>query len=239
MGTFSVLKVSLHFPNWMFFRYLQVQYACRQQFPNPLTLDQVERLLTAKVLTAPLSLLYFRLSLAFSSKLTQAFLIWQQDIPTLTEEDWEDCVSSYNTTMISARDRFVQLKFLHRAYYTPQRLVAIYADGPSSCPCCRVLKASFIHMVWSCSSLQRFWEQVLSDLIQVTGSTLELDPKGLLLNIYDDPALGRYTKLFLSYATYYAHTEKFCSDRRLRHCPRPRHGGLNLTLFTSVQSYLC
>lgn len=47
-------------------------------------------------------------------------------------------------------------------------------------------------------------QKVVHYLNRVISSTLELDPKHLLLNIFVDPDLERYTKLLLSYATYYA-----------------------------------
>lgn len=140
----------------MLFRYLQVKHAYQKQFPTHITLelDPVERLLTVKVLIAPLSSLYFHLTLTSSTKLTRVFLRWQQDIPSLSEENWETCVSSYIMNMTSARDHFIQLKFLHRAYYTPKRLAAMYPDTLSSCPRCGTSEASFIHMVWFFPSLQ-------------------------------------------------------------------------------------
>lgn len=148
--TFSELKAAHNLPNWMFFRFLQVRHAFQHQFPNGVTLgsDPVESLLSSKVLIGPLSALYLRLSVSLPAKLTKIFLKWKQDIPSLTEGAWEECISSYVSNMISARDRFVQLKFLHRAYYTPSRLAAIYPERSSSCPRCRDTESSFLHMTW-------------------------------------------------------------------------------------------
>lgn len=56
--------------------------------------------------------------------LTKTFNKWKEDIPDLTDEDWEDCLGSYDTSnIISASNRLVQFKFL----YAPQRLGAIYS----------------------------------------------------------------------------------------------------------------
>lgn len=126
LSTFPELKTEHNLPNWMFFRFLQVRHAFQHQIPNGVTfeLDPVERLLFTKVLIDPLSALYFHLSASLPTKLTKTFTKWKQDFPSLTGEDWETCVFSYVSNMISARDRFIQLKFLHQAYYTPCRLAA-------------------------------------------------------------------------------------------------------------------
>lgn len=59
------------------------------------------------------------------------------DVPALGEKEWEDCVSTFIPSMIAAIDRFVQLKFLHRAYYTPHRMASIYPHLDPSYPRCR------------------------------------------------------------------------------------------------------
>lgn len=109
--------------------------------------------------------------------------------------------------MISARDGFLQLKFLHREYYTPRMLAVIYPDRSPACPRCGDPEASFIHMTWSCPLLQGFWEKVLADVNQAAGNTIPLRPETRLLNVTIDPSVGKYTKLLIAYATYYARRE--------------------------------
>lgn len=102
----------------MFFHFLQVRHAFQHQSTGSVNLESipVERLLTTKVLTTPLSSIYFHISASIPTKLTKLYARWKRDLPSLEEEDWETCVTSYVSIMISARDRFLQLKFLHRAY---------------------------------------------------------------------------------------------------------------------------
>lgn len=147
----------------MFFRYFQLLHAFHKQFPPSLTLesDPVESLLIAKVIDKPLSSLYFCLSIAPTNKLDRTFAKWQVDIPDLTEEEWEDCLSSFVTNMISAWNRFLQIKFLHRAYFTPKRLMVMNPAVPVSCPRCSTQAASFLHMVWSCPLLDAYRLAVL------------------------------------------------------------------------------
>lgn len=116
-------------------------------------------------------------------------------------------MSPHVSNMISARDRFIQLKFLHQAYYTPCRLAAIYQERSPSCPRCGDPEASFLHMTWSCPLLQGFWDQVLEDINQAAGTSLPQTPEIMLLNVLADPTVRKYTKLFIAYPTFFARRE--------------------------------
>lgn len=207
--TFQELKGKYGLPNWMFFRFLQVRHAFQHQFPGGINLesDPVEKLLSTKILVAPLSTIYFHITAARPTKLGKLFLKWKEDLPSLEEEEWETCLSSYVSSLISARDRFLQLKFLHRAYYTPRKLAVIYPDRSPACPRCGDLDASFLHMTWSCPRLRGYWEQVLADVNQTVETTIPLCPRALLLNVLVDSGVGKYAKLFIAFATYYARRE--------------------------------
>lgn len=122
---------------------------------------------------------------------------------------WESCVSSFVTNMISARDRFMQVKFLHRAYYTPKRLTLMNPNTPVACPRCGQSSATFFHMIWSCPRLRDYWLEIADTLSRVTSLELVTDPKLMLLNVFDSRVRGKYTRLFLNYATFYARREIF------------------------------
>lgn len=66
------------------------------------------------------------MSVAYATNFIRTLDKWKGDIPDLTDDDWENCIVPHVSNMISARDGFIQLKFLHRAYNTLQRPAAIY-----------------------------------------------------------------------------------------------------------------
>lgn len=72
LSAFSELKMKYNLPNWMFFHFLQVRHAFQHQFPSGVALesDPVERLLTNKILTVPLSAIYFHISASIPTKLS-------------------------------------------------------------------------------------------------------------------------------------------------------------------------
>lgn len=147
LRSFSDLKSAYTLPRWMLFRYCQLRHAYGEQFPAQiLGSDPVEGLLTATIIDKPLSSLCFHLSIAPLKKLEKTLAKWKLDIPDLSKEDWETCVSSFVTNMILAKDRFMQVKFLHRAYYTPKRLTIMNPSTPVACPRCGQRSASFFHM---------------------------------------------------------------------------------------------
>lgn len=134
--SFTELKRKYQLPPWMFFRFVQLRHAARAQFPDGIDLatHSVESLLTATDIDRTLSSIYLRLTCKDTSKMLPLFAKWQLDIPELTEEDWSEGLQQCIPLMILERDRFVQLKFLHRAYYTPHKLSAIYPGVEDICP---------------------------------------------------------------------------------------------------------
>lgn len=106
--------------------------------------------------------------------------------------------------MISAKDRFIQVKFLHRVYYMPQRLSVIYPTLDALCPSCRGEVENLIHMVWSSLSFQSFWQAVVADIKVISGVSLTLDSLVLLLRMTYNIPTNMHVKLFMFYAAYYA-----------------------------------
>lgn len=88
--------------------------------------------------------------------------VWQSDLPSLDREDWDDCLEQGPRLVISSRDKLIQVKFLHRVYYMPQKLHCIFPDQDPICPKCRTQVGSFLHMFWECPIIRSFWSEVFS-----------------------------------------------------------------------------
>lgn len=136
---YDTLKTTFQFPSWMFFRFLQLRHAIQSQFPQIPTVAShiIESYLMSRHADRILSSLYLRISSRDTNQNTELFQRWQSDIPNLESEDWDEGVQQYIPLMISARDRYIQLKFLHKVYYTPQKLARIYPTQSDRCPKCR------------------------------------------------------------------------------------------------------
>lgn len=207
--SFRELRLGHALPQTFLFRYRQLHHALRAQFPSQVTLepDPIERVLISGMLDKPLSTLYMHLTVAHDVKTNRLMAKWQADIPSLGEEESEECLTTFIPSMIAARDRFVQLKFLHRAYYTPQRLANIYPGLSPSCNRCGVEVGSFFHTVWSCIKLCPYWTSVADILGNICGIKIPLNPLTMLLSHLDDIEGDRYIKLCLTYSLFYARRE--------------------------------
>ena len=135
---------------------------------------------------------------------SRAFSAWQRDLPALTSEDWSEGLQQYIPLMISAKERFIQLKFIHRVYYTPQRLAVIYHTSEDKCPRCGREVGNFIHMVWLCPKVQEFWRLVAAEIESIGGVAVGLNPLILLLGITDNLPTSTHKKLFIFYTAFYA-----------------------------------
>lgn len=181
----------------MYFMFLQLRNAVWAQFPDPVTVEphSVERLLIFRIIDRTLSSIYSRLVCTLGSGAKRAFSAWQRDLPALTEEDWSEGLQQFIPLMILARERFIQLKFLHRVYYTPQILAIMYHTSEDRCPKCNREVGN--HMVWLCPRVQEFWWAVAADMSSISGITVKLDPLVLLLGITDNLPTTAHKKLLV------------------------------------------
>lgn len=108
----------------MLFWYFQLGHANNAQFPRSpvVKADSIEELLAPRDLRKPLSSLYGALLCTDLPRMGKLWEHWKGDIPSLDKEGWEDCLEQGPKLVISSRDELIQVKFLHRVYYTPGRL---------------------------------------------------------------------------------------------------------------------
>lgn len=147
---FDALKRDHGVPNHVFLRYLQLCHVYQAQFPLPIMLEttRVEHKLGLAEDIKPLLALYSNFVGLDTSRVSRLFSKWQTDVPALADDDWEEGIQKCLPLMISGRDRFTQLKFIHRAYYTPEQLAKMYPTKSPICPKCNLEVGSFIHVTW-------------------------------------------------------------------------------------------
>lgn len=94
------------------------------QFGNQsvtITPSRIEPLLLADILEKPLSSIYRNLQPTIHYGLDRLLSCWHAEVPELDSEDWKDVWDYPMHSLVSARDRLIQLKILHRIYLMPQR----------------------------------------------------------------------------------------------------------------------
>lgn len=145
---FSQLSKRSCLLGWMLFHYFQLRHAAGAQFPRSPTLkaDLIEELLAPVDLDKPLSTLYGALLCTDIPRMGKLWEYWRGDIPSLDREDWEDSLEQDPKLVISSRD--ILIKFLHQAYFTPERLKRMFPERDPICSRCKLQPGSYIHMFW-------------------------------------------------------------------------------------------
>lgn len=135
LKTFAQLKRDLEIPDSWAFQFTRLNHVAHTQFgTEPISLENssLEKLLAtpehAKLISSYYSVLLGK-ELPKEKKIREK---WTNIIPELTEEQWGEVLTSYTPKVISARDKMIQLRYLHQMYYTPLRLCKMgRRDGPT------------------------------------------------------------------------------------------------------------
>ncbi|OCT65609.1 hypothetical protein XELAEV_18041847mg [Xenopus laevis] len=142
--SFQQIKDNFNVPNKLF-RYLQLRHAINQQFRSGSPIIEVtplEKLLRKEKLTKPLSAIYHQIGSCTQIPIGDLYNKWITNIPDLTTNQWETILAESIQPLIRSRDRLIQFKYLHRAYYTPHILHRINPTFPDVCNKCMHLSAN-------------------------------------------------------------------------------------------------
>lgn len=108
------------------------------------------------------------------------------------------------STVISARDKLIQLRYLHQMYYTPSRLYKMGRRADPICHKCLVAEGTFMHMVWDCSRVRPLWSQVTQFFFAETFDLPNIcSPLLGILGVIEDDVMRNNTRMFLRLLFYY------------------------------------
>ena len=86
------------------------------------------------------------------------------------------------------RHRLAQLKLVHRAYFTPDKMHKINGELSFLCWRCTKLKGTFFHIFWSCSLIHNFGSSVTETISLCLKTHIPDSPKLCLLGTaHSDP----------------------------------------------------
>lgn len=106
--------------------------------------------------------------------------------------------------LVSARDRLIQFKFLHRSYYTPARLTKIFGTVSAECWRCTFSPANASHIFWHCPHIIRYWEEVLSCVSDLLTTPIPLTIRVCLLGLVEEVVQTRALRTLLTIILFYA-----------------------------------
>lgn len=101
----------------------------------------------------------------------------------ITDEEWDEAWENVRTLSICNRVKAVQLKILHRAHISPSQRHKFNADLSPQCPKCKIEIGSLTHCLWSCWKIKKFWNMVGQDINRILFTSLQCDPRCMLLGI--------------------------------------------------------
>lgn len=124
-------------------------------FANP---SALEDMLMVVDLPKVLLVMYKELFKRSPVALTKCRECWEGEVPDIEEEEWDDMWDQPFKHLVSARDRLIHFKFLHRIDFTPARLAVIYPSVSSECWRYGFSPADAKHIFWECPQIKTFGE---------------------------------------------------------------------------------
>lgn len=204
--TFDQLKARHDLPNSFFFRYLQLRHAFKEQFTGQrieYLPSLLENILLEEDLVKPLSSVYKSLFKKTPLGITKCRERWEREIADIQGEDWDDMWDHPFKYLVSARDRLIHFKFLHRVYLTPARLSRIYPTVSSQCWRCSHTPADAEHIFWSCTHIQRFWSDITECLAEVLSTPVPLTPRVCLIGLVEEVVPSCAHRTLLNIGLFY------------------------------------
>lgn len=144
-----------------------------------------DRLLSEPLPTKAVSCTYRKLC----NNLPDSFLAlraqWQMDIGPLEDDDWQNALMSPKVTAINHRHHLIQLKILHRSYFSGVLLAKI--GGRTNALCLRGCgqESTFYHTLWDCPEIHPLWNKATQKFKDTLGKQLQLTPRLGILNVWD------------------------------------------------------
>lgn len=111
---------------------------------------------------------------------------WIADIPNLDNDDWSNVWDFPFKQLVSLYNRLIQIKIVHRAYFTPYW---VHKMDPSFSQCCWRWSHSpgnYIHIFWSCPAIVQFWVSVLQIIQSGSGVVVPSSPCACLLGLVEE-----------------------------------------------------
>ncbi len=152
-------------PQSHFFRYLQVRHFVREHLPGFLIKPKSHKFHDILLSDPNSKHLISRFATAFKVPADSGHIreTWTRELGVMiSEELWEESLSSIQYYSVNSRYQLIQFKVLHRLHYSKTKLSKIFGSVSPICDRCGVDEGSLSHLFWSCPVLNKF----LSDIFQ-------------------------------------------------------------------------
>lgn len=175
--SFTTLCERFNLPQSHLFRYFQVRNFAKQNnldFPNT-PCDTAADL----IFNIPshqkgiISKIYGSISQITETGLDKMKRNWEEELGSpIADNDWKEALTKVNGSTSCARLNLIQLKVIHRIYFTNARLAKIYPNVKDTCNRCNLSPANMTHMFWSCPCLHDYWTTIFHHISKFLDFTL-------------------------------------------------------------------
>lgn len=192
MLRFKDLAEEFNVPGGQFLVHRELVVTVRNYWRNgeaePATHQVCQQICTTKVCVRAVSYLYRAIRANILSPLAELKIKWERDLECqINDLDRDRIVAHIPAVSRNARIKLINFYILHRAYLTPGRINKFYATAAEKCPRCGEFGAEMFHMVWSCTSLAGFWEEVIEYINGIILRDILCTPLVCLLGGYTCP----------------------------------------------------
>lgn len=88
---------------------------------------------------------------------------WAKELGVpLSDELWEEGLSSIQKCSINSRYRLIQFEVTHRLHYSKTKLNRIFESVSPMCDRCGRAEGSLSHLFWHCPVLDNFWSDIFN-----------------------------------------------------------------------------
>ncbi|CAI5664649.1 unnamed protein product [Oreochromis niloticus] len=109
---------------------------------------------------------------------------WEGDLQCQCDDHaWSESIQSVHSLFLSNRFKEIQYKILHRQHRTPIFLNKIDPSRSAQCIKCKSAPGSYVHCLWTCSKISKFWLCVTKELKGIFKSRIQRDPAQYLLGL--------------------------------------------------------
>lgn len=207
MMSFSQIVQKFNIPNKDLFRFFQIRDYIQKK--TSLLTDfyssDIEKRVFCSKGEVSISTFYSILRECSCGEAEQLGRVWEEELGVeITAETWEDICDNAKKISVCNRTKALQLKILHRAHLTPDRLSKFKTGVSPMCSKCKVNTGTFTHCFWTCPKLQAYWSDILGEMEKILKMELELDPVSFLLGLPSSRIINAHQKKLFNILTFCA-----------------------------------
>lgn len=190
-----------------FYRFLQIRDFIVKDttLTSNNTTSFVEKALSLQIRKKHITVFYKALNSNFSPSTRNTKQAWEKDLGVAIDDaDWQEVWSHAMNISACNRTKSIQFRIVHRKHITPVVKNKIDTNYSPLCWKCNSESGNYVHCLWSCVELQRYWSSIVNELSAIFNVSIRMDPMCLILGLPEGQITNSAHKRLLSILTFAA-----------------------------------